>query len=741
MNAVSPSGQSSFLKPRDFTAGLNDEQRAVVLGGDGPCVVLAGAGSGKTRTIVHRVAHLIAGGVPAHRILLLTFTNKAAAEMMSRIGELLGSPFAGSIHGAGGGGVHGGTFHSVANRMLRAFAADIGYTPSFSILDEEDAKDLLKASLKSLGLGGDAKRFPSSSVLKELFSYAVNAMVPLEQAVESKHPRWLQLITELRSVRETYESKKRAANAMDFDDLLVQLLRLLDGNPVVRERIAGRFDYLLVDEYQDTNPLQARLVGLLAAGHRNVLVVGDDAQSIYSFRAADVRNILDFPKQYPGAKVFKLETNYRSTPEILELANDVIARNREQFPKELRSVKGSGVRPVVAPAGSASQEAMFIAERVAKALDSGTPSQEIAVLFRATFHSQALEFELMKRGIEYDYRGGLKFFDRAHVKDALAFVRIAANFQDEAAWLRVLSLQEGVGEVMAGKIFAMMRAAGSLAGAVLAPVEQSLGARSAKGWRALRPILEEIRAAEGKPAAIVQAVLDSSYADYLESQYPNWRERLEDVGQLKEFAAEYEDAAALLSEITLDDSSFKSAGVRGQERERTRRIPKIALSTIHQAKGLEWDTVFLIHLTNSSFPNRKAALEEGGMEEERRLFYVAVTRAKRHLYLTYPATLGRDSFGLEQPSQFLEECDPHCLDMGLVEKSGWGFGGGSSFGGVRSGSRDEGSSGWSGDDSDSGGFHDDEAVDVDYTDPFGEMKSRVADAKKDWKKKSFLRDV
>jgi DNA helicase-2/ATP-dependent DNA helicase PcrA len=518
---------------------------------------------------------------------------------------------------------------------------------------------------------------------------------------------------------------------MDFDDLLLRLYRLLDRDPNVRERIAGRFQYVLVDEYQDTNPLQAAIVRLLAGAQQNVLVVGDDAQSIYSFRAADVRNILDFPKLYPGAKVFRLETNYRSTPEILALANDVIARNREQFPKELKSVKESDAKPVVAPAGSATQEAAFIADRVGKLLDTGVLPTEIAVLFRATFHSQALEFELMKRGIEYDYRGGLKFFDRAHVKDALAFVRIAANFQDEAAWLRVLGLQEGVGDVMASKIFVMMRSAGSLAHAVLAPVEQTLGARAAKGWRSLLPILEEIQAADGKPAAVVKAVIESSYVDYLENQFPNWRERLEDVGQLKSFAEDYTDAAALLAEITLDDSTFKSG--RGDA---SRRIPKIALSTIHQAKGLEWDTVFLIHLTNSSFPNRKAALEQGGMEEERRLFYVAVTRAKRHLYLTYPSVLGRDSFSIEQPSSFLEECDPHCLDMGLVERSGWGFSGGSGLGGGA-----PRASSWNGDDSDAGGFHEDEAVDVDSSDPFGAMKSRLKTVDKEWKKKSFLRDI
>jgi len=713
--------QSSLIAPRDLAAELNEEQRAVVLGGDGPCVVLAGAGSGKTRTIVYRVAHLISQGVPPDRILLLTFTNKAAGEMMHRIGELLGSTLSG-----GSGGVYGGTFHSTANRMLRAFADRVGFTPNFSILDEEDARELLKAGLKELGLSGDAKRFPSPAVVKELQSFSINAMRPLEEAVQMKHPRFLPLLPELRRAIEIYDTKKRAANAMDFDDMLVNLNKLLTNDSNARERIAGRFDYLLVDEYQDTNPLQAAIVGMLTGPKRNVLVVGDDAQSIYSFRAADVRNILDFPKHYPDAKVFKLQTNYRSTPEILALANDVIAKNVDQFPKELKSVKKSDAKPVVVPTASGTAEAAFIAERISRVLDEGLPSREIAVLFRATFHSQALEFELMKRGIEYDYRGGVKFFDRAHVKDALAFMRISANFNDEAAWLRVLSLQQGVGDVMAGKIFRMMREAGSLAKATLAPVEQALGARAARGWRDLKATLDKVLEADGKPTAIVKAVLKSAYVDYLENQYPNWRERLEDVEQLATFAAEYDKAEDLLSETALDDQSFKGAERGGHQR----RIPRIVLSTIHQAKGLEWDTVFLIHLTNTSFPNRKAALEENGLEEERRLFYVAVTRAKRHLYLCWPQTVGRDMFGAEQPSVFLEEADPRHLDMKLVEKSGWDFGG-SRDAGLRSDH----------DDSDSGGFFDDDAVDADTTDPFGAMKARTSKLKEELKKKSFLRDV
>lgn len=698
--------ESLFRTRIDYDAELNPEQLAVVKNGDGPCVVLAGAGSGKTRTIVYRVAWLLEHGVAPDRVLLLTFTNKAAGEMMTRIGELLGTalPF-------GSGGVWGGTFHSVANRILRAFAAQIGFTPSFSILDEDDAKSLMKTTMRELGFTPAGKRFPSPSVVRELLSYSLNAMKTLEEAAAKKHPKFEPLIPDLKKIADAYDEKKRRSNAMDFDDLLMRLHRLLATDPAARERVANRWTHVLVDEFQDTNPLQASLVKLMTGPTRNILVVGDDAQSIYSFRAADVRNILDFPKHYPDARIFKLETNYRSVPEVLALANDVISRNVDQFPKELKSVKKPFAKPVVAPAPSSFQEASFIVSKIRALIEDGTRPEDIAVLFRATFHSQTLEFELMKQGIQYDYRGGVKFFDRAHVKDALSFVRIRENFADEAAWLRVLLLQPGVGEVMASRMFQVIRAGGSLAGAVLAPVEQACGARAAKGWADLRPVLEKM-VETVKPADLVRIVIKSTYADYLENEYPNWRERLEDIEQLASFAEEYDTCAELLADITLDASLAEKPSARTRRDVRD----KIVLSTIHQAKGLEWDAVFVIHLTNSGFPNRKAAMEEGGLEEERRLFYVAVTRAKRHLYLSYPATADRDLFTIEQPSCFLEECDPKRLDLSLVK----------------------GEYSFSTHDTDD--FFEDDAITVESDDtpedPFAGMKKKMKQVKR-----SFLKDV
>jgi DNA helicase-2/ATP-dependent DNA helicase PcrA len=371
------------------------------------------------------------------------------------------------------------------------------------------------------------------------------------------------------------------------------------------------------------------------------------------------------------------------------------------------------------PCPSAFQEADFVVGKIRDLLEEGVKPEAIAVLFRATHHSQTVEFELMKRGIPYDYRGGVKFFDRAHVKDALSFLRIKNNFNDEAAWLRILTLQPGVGEVMAAKMLTMFRAAGSLAHAVLSPVEATLGARAAKGWVELRPMLEKLVELQ-KPMDIVRAVTKSSYVDYLENEFPNWRERLEDIEQLAVFSEEYETASELLADIALDSGVVEKPANRGRRRHDA--ADKVVLSTIHQAKGLEWDAVFVVHLTNSGFPNRKAAMEEGGIEEERRLFYVAVTRSKKHLFLSYPATAGRDMFTLEQPSLFLEEANPKMLDLSLVEGR-LGFAG----------------SGNTHDDSDSGGFFEEDAVavgDADSQDPFAEMKSKVTKIKR-----SFLRDV
>ncbi len=659
-----PAGLPEFAI--DYAAELNQEQLRVVQEGEGACLVLAGAGSGKTRTIVYRVAYLLEKGVPPGEILLLTFTNKAAREMLERVSTLIGTE---------PGRLWGGTFHHVCHRILRERGSRVGLREGFTILDSEDARDLMKACVRQAGIdapskGGSAsggKRFPSPAVLLGLASFSVNVGLSVAETLELKHPSFLEQLASIEDVIGRYLSKKRASNAVDFDDLLVLTARLLREDEPSRTRYATQFRYVLVDEYQDTNRLQAEIVRLLGSVHGNVLVVGDDAQSIYSFRGADIRNILDFPKMFAAAKTFRLETNYRSTPEILDLANDVIAHNANQFPKELKSVKPSFAKPSVVNAVSAAQEAEFVAQRILELRDENVPFNGIAVLFRATFHSQALEFELMKRAIPYEYRGGLKFFERAHIKDALAFLRIVINKDDEISWMRVLSLQVGIGPATAARLFERVRSAvgeedigGELA--------EGLPARVSSGWKNFLSTYGALLDARSSPSAMLRAVAESEYRGYLENEYPDYRDRLEDLGQLAGFAEQYPDAAAFLADAVLNDAI--ASGKKGRP-----FMPeddgegRIVLSTIHQAKGLEWDAVFIIHLSQGAFPNKRALVDEGGLEEERRLFYVAVTRARRELCLTYPISLGYDAFSFEPKSEFLEELSPNLVEQVRVEES------------------------------------------------------------------------
>lgn len=642
----------------DYQKELNAEQLEVVLGGDGPCLVLAGAGSGKTRTITYRVAYLLEQGVPASEILLLTFTNKAANEMMSRVAGLLKSPATGLV---------GGTFHSMANRFLRQYASVIGYTPSFTILDQDDAQDLLKMCIKDLKVDTQAKRFPSPAVLHHLISYRRNASLDLKEAVQRKHPNFFALAHEMEQAEDFYTQRKRLSNAMDFDDLLLKLLELLETQPTIREALAKRFRYVLVDEYQDTNVIQARIIALLAAHHRNLLVVGDDAQSIYSFRAAEIKNILGFSNHYPDAKIFRLEANYRSTPEILSVANEVIRQNVDQYQKALRAMKHSADKPSLVPTSDARQEAQYIAEQIFSLREGGMPLSEIAVLFRAAYHSQALEMELTRRDVPYEYRGGMKFFERAHIKDVIAYLRLLANPKDVMAWIRILSHQPGIGLVTAGKIAEFMQQLDELHHVTTLDLSPVVGGRSESGWRGTAAILSRLLHAQPQPADFIRAVIGSSYREYLEAEYPNFMERLEDLEQFAIFAEQYSGLELFLQEVTLKDDF---GAVREQESQEDE--DRLVLSTIHQSKGLEWKAVFLMNLADGAFPNPRALDEDGGLEEERRLFYVAITRSQKHLFLTYPMTgvfsaaggsaYGGDTLEFRQPSMFLDEIPKELIE-------------------------------------------------------------------------------
>jgi DNA helicase-2/ATP-dependent DNA helicase PcrA len=632
---------------------LNDQQIAVVEAGEGPILVIAGAGSGKTRTLTWRVARLLADGVAPESVLLLTFTNKAAREMLSRVAE---------VCRVDARNLTGGTFHHVAHQVLREHGAELGYARGYSILDREDSRDVMTASIADCGLAVGARRFPKADVLIDLVSMAVNTQTPLADVVAERRPQFAPLTDEVLRVARRYAERKHGMNAMDFDDLLMNWKVLLAEREPVRRALAGRFRHVLVDEYQDTNRLQGDVVDLLAAEHRNLCVVGDDAQSIYSFRGAHFANILEFEKRYPDARRFDLTVNYRSTPQILGLANASIAANVRQFEKELTSVRRDGTLPAVVPCRDAEQQAGFVAQRVLELRDEGIPLPEISVLYRAHHHSMEIQFELARRGIPFVVRSGVRFFEAAHVKDVLAHLRFVRNPGDELALKRCLRLAAGVGtqtaEAVWNALAARRRHGAGAVDELLAPdVASHVPPKGRAGYRRLADLL---RALSRKPTCdlpgeAIEKVLEGGYEEFLRAEFLNAEARIEDVIQLAEYARGYEDTEAFLAEIALlTELSAETVSEGGDPDE------KMVLSSVHQAKGLEWRAVFVVWLADGRFPSAQALKDRDGEEEERRLFYVASTRAKDELYLTYPliaAPRDRERIVMKA-SRFLEELPP-----------------------------------------------------------------------------------
>lgn len=639
----------------DYQSELNNEQYQAVTRGDGPCLVLAGAGSGKTRTLVYRVAYLLEKGVKANRILLVTFTNKAAKEMLSRIDSLLKSKTK---------GLWGGTFHHIGNRILRIYGSAIGLKPNFNILDAEDAKALVKVAMASSAIPRD-KYFPKADMIYKIISLAANLSCSISEVVDRRFGQIdKNYISLIEQIANGYQKRKSQSNALDFDDLLHLWARLLRESPPVRQKLASQFEHVLVDEYQDTNRLQGDIVANLAGTSPNVFVVGDDSQSIYSFRGADVNNILDFPKIFPQVQTFKLETNYRSTPEILNLANHSISYNQNQFDKKLKTNKPGGSRPAVVPLSDNSQQAEFICQRILDLeREDGLSLKDIAVLFRAHYQSLELELELNKRNIPYIMRGGLRFFEQAHIKDVVAFLKILANNRDELAWQRLLLLQPGVGAVIAQKIYQAICRQSDLA-AMVNNFSIDLPVKAQASFGRLQQIIAKISSLDiNDMAAIIELVINSNYRDYLKNNYENYQDRIADLEQLAIFAANYDDLAKFLADAALGES-FKGESIAGYQ---DGADEAIVLSTIHQAKGLEWPAVFIIGLVDGQFPNAKAFERSTDLEEERRLFYVAATRAQDYLYLTYPL-FSYSSGNLNQPSQFIKELPQQVYEPWQVDE-------------------------------------------------------------------------
>lgn len=634
----------------DYERELNEEQLQVVMEEGGPLLVIAGAGSGKTRTLTYRVARLIEAGEEPERILLATFTNKAARSMLARVTRLVERDT---------GRLWGGTFHHIAHRILRTSGHLLGYERDFTILDSEDARQLMNTCISEARIDPKADKFPKGDILRDILSLAANTEKPPEEIVFGRYPFFHHRMEEIQDVIARYIQKKKSLNVMDFDDLLLNCRKLLAEQETVLESYSRRFRHILVDEYQDTNIIQADMMDLLASRHRNLMVVGDDSQSIYSFRGAHFANIMKFPEKYPACRIFKLETNYRSTPEILHLANLSIVNNENQFEKTLRAVRSGGLRPVLAPAANVLQQADFVCQRILELLREGVPLREMAVLYRAHYHSMELQMEMTRRGVPFEIRSGIRFFEQAHIKDVSSYMRIVLNPRDELAWKRILGLFPKVGKVSAGKIWTFL--AGQEDPLAAVPGEAFLKSAS----RTARPGLQQCQDVfrrlldvswDKNPAGLADRILDSGYRESLRERFPDSASRLEDLEQFVLFAENYDSLSDFLSQLAL----LTNMAEQGEGGPDPNSEDRAVLSTIHQAKGLEWSVVFLIWCAEGMIPLNRALKEPGGEEEERRLFYVAATRAKDQLYLCYPLTdyaRGMGSLPVG-PSRFIRELRP-----------------------------------------------------------------------------------
>lgn len=659
----------------DYARQLNEQQYAAVTAPPGPSLVIAGAGSGKTRTLIYRVAYLLEQGIPPERILLLTFTNKAAKEMMRRVADLLGQELA---------ALWGGTFHSIGNRILRLHANLLGYQRDFTILDREDAKHLIQTCIAESEIDVKATRFPKPEVLGEIFSLAVNTHKSVQQILDETYSYFSQLAMQVQDIQKRYAERKCANNAMDFDDLLALWLRLLQEHEGPRAQYQRRFQFILVDEYQDTNRLQSDLIDLLAERHHNVMVVGDDAQSIYAWRGANYQNIMKFPERYPESKIYKIETNYRSTPEILQVANSAIAANAHQFTKQLAPARKSGIKPVLVTCNDAGEQAAFVAQRVLELREEGNNLNNMAVLYRSHFHALELQLELTRRNIPFSITSGIRFFEQAHIKDVSAYLKLVVNPRDELSFKRLVQLLPGIGGKGADKLWKVFaEASTALASAAAHVVENSVqmgvgkknplaralqtcvGAvpkKAAVAWAQWVATMAQLEAEDVRNDAsrMIQLAVEAGYEDHLKENYANYRSRLEDLEQLAIFARQFATVDDFLTQLALL-SNLEAE----DEQPATKDDELLKLSTIHQAKGLEFDVVFVIMLCDGLFPSARSTDTDEGIEEERRLLYVAITRARNELYLSYPLIrIGYGGTGdmLQHPSRFLQEIPKELLE-------------------------------------------------------------------------------
>ncbi|MEO5957970.1 MAG: ATP-dependent helicase [Opitutaceae bacterium] len=654
------------IPPIDFRASLNDEQFAAVTAEPGPILVLAGAGSGKTRTLTYRVAYLLSQGVRAGEILLLTFTNKAAKEMLHRVQDLTGVEPA---------RFWGGTFHSIGHRALRMHGESIGLPRTFTILDAEESEGVLRDAVE----GADKtffkdKTHPRAGPLHAIISMSRNTQLPLGETIQRFFPQHEGIIDRVPLFAKKYAERKREANTLDYDDLLEHWLDLLKKSPETAAYFAHRFRHVLVDEYQDTNVLQSQIVDLIGSHHR-VMAVGDDAQCIYTWRGANVENILTFPDRHPGTAIHRIETNYRSTPQILALANGVLLAQPKgrAFEKELKPHRANSEKPYLVQSMDGREQAQFIVQRIRGLVDEGCSLSDIAILYRAHFQALDIQLELSRLQIPYQITSGVRFFEQAHIRDLVALLRFVYNPSDTAAWNRIAVLLPKVGDKNAQKLHASALEHAKLmqqdfldalaTDDVASRVPKDAKDEWPKFVASLQQVKEMMRTM--KPHNAVEIAIDGWYGDYLKGAFANYISRLDDLKSMIGFASRYEDMQELLAQIMLLNSETS-------DRSADPEADALRLTTVHQAKGLEFAAVFLINLADGMFPLRRA-IEANDVEEERRLFYVAVTRARDELYLCYPKvnTKGGPAM-LLSPSRFLQELSSDLYQPLKIKRSyGW----------------------------------------------------------------------
>jgi DNA helicase-2/ATP-dependent DNA helicase PcrA len=626
---------------------LNSSQLEAVKYTEGPLLVIAGAGSGKTRTLTYRVAHLVEKGVAPDSILLLTFTRKASQEMLKRASELLDHRCQ---------RVSGGTFHSFANSVLRRYAPKLGFGRDFSILDRGDSEDLIHMLRKESGAILKNKTFPRKQTLANIFSRSVNKNLAIEDVVANDYPHFALHLNTILSLSSAYQKEKAKHNFFDYDDLLVFLEMLLKEHPDIRDRVSSTYRYVMVDEYQDTNKIQADILSLLSSSNKNIMVVGDDSQSIYAFRGANFKNIIRFPEIFAETKVIRLEENYRSIQPILSLTNVIIERASEKYTKILFTRRTGGSTPVLVSTGNENRQSRFVVEKIQELNKKGIPLSQMAVLFRAGFHSFDLEIELGRHGIPFIKVGGFKFVESAHIKDVLAHIKVLSNADDRISWYRILLLLDRIGPKTARSIYEAVLAEASGHSGLLKIKQKSSLEKSIKKLKAL---FSEIDSRPRSVAEKGEAVLNH-YAPILKHKYDDHPKRMRDLEHLLTIMERYDTMETFLTDMALEppNTSLNETFYLDDSDD-----TRLVLSTIHSAKGLEWHTVFVIWTLDGRFPSTHALQSQEDLEEELRLMYVAATRAKENLFFTYPLAYDRNSgMLLRRPSRFLDNIPDSILE-------------------------------------------------------------------------------